>query len=185
MRLRSIAGGLTGLALLAARAVAADPTPLAEHQIKALYLFNFTKYVDWPVAATNAQPFVIGLAGAQDVKSDLAEIIKGKQLQGREIVIRPVATPAELKGCHILFIGDGNRQRIGELLRAVQGTAVLTVGEVEGFLTLGGMINFTNQGNRVKLEIGLDNVQQARLNMSAKLLAVANVLRSRPELPRK
>ncbi len=165
-------------------ALAAEPPPLAEHQIKALYLFNFTKYVEWPAASTNAVPFVIGVAEAAEIKNDLLEITKGKRLQGREVIIRTVNTVADIKGCHILFIGRGQGTQAGELLRSARGTAVLTVGEAEGFLTQGGMINFTNQENRVRLEIGLDNVQQARLNVSAKLLAVAGVVRGRPETPR-
>jgi hypothetical protein len=189
MKSRSIVALVCGLALLAGTwlrpAAAAEPPPLAEHQIKALYLFNFTKYVEWPVAPTNALPFVIGVAEAPAVRTDLLEITRGKKLQGREIVIRAVAAAADIKGCHILFIGGGKRPRLGELLQAARGAAVLTVGEADDFLSLGGMINFTNQENRVRLEIGLDTVQRAQLNMSAKLLAVAGAVRGRPETPRR
>ena len=165
-------------------AVAAEPVPLAEHQIKALYLFNFTKYVEWP-AYTNAAPFVIGVAEAPNVRNDLIEITRGKHLQGRDIIIRAITSAEDIKGCHILFIGDGNRQRLNELLQAARGVAVLTVGEADAFLALGGMINFTNKENRVRLEISLDAVRYARLNMSAKLLTVASAVRGRSESPRK
>jgi hypothetical protein len=165
-------------------AVAAEPAPLAEHQIKALYLFNFAKYVEWP-ATTNLEPFVIGVVESPEVQSDLIEITRGKHVQGREVLVRTIISPEHIKGCHILFLGGRNRQQWSELLRTAKGAAVLTVGESDGFLALGGMINFTNQDNRVRLEVGLDAVQHARLNMSAKLLAVAGAGKGRPESPRK
>lgn len=189
MKSRSIGELLGGVILLAGTwlfpVAATEPPPLAEHQIKALYLFNFTKYVEWPTATTNAVPFIIGVAGAPEVRSDLAEIARGKQLRGQEIIIRAVVTAAEARGCHILFIGNRDQQRLQELLEVVRGAAVLTVGETHDFLVLGGMINFTNIENRVRLEIGLDAVRRTPLNMSGKLLAVASAVRGRSETPRK
>jgi len=172
-------------ALLArAPATAAEPLPLAEHQIKALYLFNFTKYVEWP-ASSNATPFTIGISAAPDVKNDLLDITRGKHVQGREIVVRTITTAQDVEACQLVFIGTTDKARIAALLQMAQDAVILTVGDAEGFLDLGGMVNFVRQENKLRLEIGLDAVQRARLVMSAKLLAVADTIKGRVEPPRK
>jgi hypothetical protein len=176
---------LAGALLVRGPVAAAEPPPLAEHQIKALYLFNFTKYVEWPVPATAAAPFTIGISGAPEVKNDLLEITRGKRVQGREIVVRSITLTQDVKVCQLVFIGMADKPRIRELLQRVQDTAVLTVGEADNFLALGGMVNFVRQENKLRLEIGLDAVQRARLVMSAKLLAVAGQVKGRVEPPRK
>ena len=173
--------------VLARLPAAAVPAPLAEHQIKALYLFNFTKYVEWPALATgtNTAPFIIGISEAAEVKSDLLEITRGKLIQGREIVVRTIRTAQDVPACQLVFIGTADKRRVAELLQRAQDVAVLTVGDGEGFLALGGMVNFVRQENKLRLEIGLDVVQRARLVMSAKLLAVAVSIKGRAEPPRK
>lgn len=173
--------------VLARIPVAAGPAPLAEHQIKALYLFNFTKYVEWPVPATgtNTAPFIIGISEAAEVKSDLLEITRGKLILGREIVVRTIRTAQDVQVCQLVFIGTADKRRIAELLQRAQDAAVLTVGDAEGFLALGGMVNFVRQEDKLRLEIGLDTVQRARLVMSAKLLAVAGSIKGRAETPKK
>jgi hypothetical protein len=173
-----------GLLLARAPAAAAGPAPLAEHQIKALYLFNFTKYVEWP-ASSNATPFTIGVSAAPEVKNDLLEITHGKRIQGREIVVRTITTAQDVQACQLVFIGATDKPRIAALLQMAQDEVILTVGDAESFLALGGMVNFMRQENKLRIEIGLDAVQRARLVMSAKLLAVAGSVKGRAEPPRK
>ena len=175
----ALAGALLGCAS------AAEPAPLAEHQIKALYLFNFTKYVEWPATASNAAPFVIGVCESLEVKNDLVEITRDKRVQGRAIVIQLIRSAQEGGTCDLLFIGATDPARIAELLRPSRNAAVLTVGAAENFLALGGMVNFVRREDKLRLEIGLDAVQRARLVMSAKLLAIAGSIKGRADPTRK
>ena len=175
---------IAGVLLVRAPAAAAEPAPLAEHQIKALYLFNFTKYVEWP-ATSNAAPFTIGISAAPEVKNDLLEITRGKRIQGREIVVRTITTGQDVQACQLVFIGATDKSRIAALLERAQDADILTVGAADSFLALGGMVNFIRQENKLRIEIGLDAVQRARLGMSAKLLAVAGSVKGRVEPPRK
>ena len=178
-------GALALACALLVRAPAAEPVPLAEHQIKALYLFNFTKYVEWPAAASNAAPFVIGVCESLEVKNDLVEITRDKNVQGRPIVIHAIQSAQEAATCHLLFIGATDKERIAEFLRLTRSAAVLTVGDAEQFVALGGMINFVRRENKLRLEIGLDAVQRAHLVMSAKLLAIAGSIKGRADPQRK
>ncbi len=175
----ALAGALFGCAS------AAELSALAEHQIKALYLFNFTKYVEWPAAASNAAPFVIGVCEALEVRNDLVEITRDKRVQGRAIVIQAVRSAQDVGACDLLFIGATDQARIAEFLRPSRNAAVLTVGSAENFLALGGMVNFVRREDKLRLEIGLDAVQRARLVMSAKLLAIAGTIKGRADPMRK
>ena len=175
---------IAGALLARAPVCAAEPLPLAEHQIKALYLFNFTKYVEWP-AASNATPFTIGISAAPEVRNVLLEITRGKRIQGREIVVQTITTAQDIQACQLVFIGTTDKPRIAALLQRAQAAVVLTVGDAESFLALGGMVNFMRQENKLRIEIGLDAVQRTRLVMSAKLLAVAGTVKGRAEPPRK
>lgn len=177
---------LVFLWLAAAPARAADPPPLAEHQIKALYLFNFTKYVEWPAAAfasTNA-PFTIGLLAPAELQRDLLELTQGKNVNGREIRFRLIEKEQDLKSCQILFLGADDPRRAAQALGTVKDSAVLTVGEAEDFLGRGGMVNFVRKNNKLRLEINLEAAQRARLAISAKLLAVAEVVQGKLRLPK-
>ena len=180
-----VASLIASVGLLRTPATAAEPPPLAEHQIKALYLFNFTKYVDWPgpATATNGTPFIIGILDAPELRGDLQEITRGKRIHGREILVRTVATTQDVKACQLVFIGATDKPRIAALLKATQDLAVLTVGEAGNFLTQGGIINFVRQENKLRVEISLDAARRARLVVSAKLLAVAKAVKGRPEAP--
>lgn len=181
-----VAGALL-LGRPAPAAPAAPPPPLVEHQIKALYLFNFTKYVDWPdlSSASNGTPFVIGISDAPEIHSDLQEITRGKRILGREIVVRKITAVGEVKVCQLLFIGTADKRRLAELLKTARELAVLTVGEAEDFLAQGGVINFVRQDNKMRVEISLDAAHSARLVVSAKLLAVARAIKGHAEEPRK
>jgi hypothetical protein len=155
--------------------LAADPAPLAEHQIKALYLYNITKYMEWPAdafASTNAQ-FTIGLLAGPDLEGDLLEITKGKAINGRSIVVRSIEQPQDVKSCQLIFLESGDKQRLIQFLNAVKDIPVLPVGVSEDFLTSGGIISFARKDNKLRLRIDLDAARRARLTVSAKLMAVA------------
>ena len=165
---------------------AADAPALSEYQVKALFLFNFAKYVDWPpqAFATGTAPIVIGVVGTDNFGDSFKQVIAGKTVNGRAVVIKQVTDEPGYQACHILFVSVSEKGRIAEILSAVKDTAVLTVGETDQFLTQNGMINLRKKDNKIRLEINLGGAQRANLKLSSKLLGVADTVVNKPEIPK-
>ena len=165
--------------LLSACPGRAAETSLTEHQVKALFLFNFTKYVDWPAGTflTASNPITIGVLGQDDIKSELTRAVAGKNVNGRAIVIRPITKESEIAGCQILFIAKSENSRLAEILRKIADQPILTVGEDDTFLPQGGIINLALKAGKVRPEINLQSAQTAKVQISSKLLSVADVVK--------
>jgi len=160
------------------RAMANEAT-LSEYQIKSIFLLNFAKYVEWPVDAfskTNT-PITIGILGENKLGKDLEKTVQNKQVGGRKINILHLTLEDQWKGCHILFISASEKKRMPEVLRKLRVLPVLTVGETEQFTEQGGIIRFLKKEEKVRLEIDLKVARQARLQISSKLLSVADVVK--------
>ena len=159
------------------RALGNEPA-LNETQVKSLFLINFAKYVDWPPVAFDgaAAPIVIGLWKDDKFSEVLGQTVERKHVGGRRIVFRLIAAGDDTANCHILFIRDAQKTRLGEILGKTQGLPVLTVGEMDQFLESGGVINFVKKEGKVRLEINLAAARQAGLGLSSKLLSVADVV---------
>ena len=154
---------------------------LTEYQVKSLFLLNFTKYVDWPAGAfadTNA-PVTIGVYGENRFGDDLRKAVAGKTAGGRGIALRQIEKTEDLGKCHILFISSSEKKRMAEILSQVKSLPVLTVGETDQFIDQGGIINFTMKENKVRLEINLQSAREANLQVSSKLLSVADSVKGR------
>jgi len=160
---------------------AGEPS-LSEYQVKALFLFNFAKYIDWPSTAfpdTNA-PIVIGIVGENNFGGHLRKTVEGKNISGRGIVIRGNVKEEDFDKCHILFVSASERKHIGEVCSRVKGAPVLTVGETEQFTQQGGVIGFVKKEGKVRLQIDLDAARSAKLQISSKLLSVADSVSGKP-----
>lgn len=156
---------------------------LTEYQVKALFLLNFAKYVDWPqeaFAQTNS-PIVIGLYGEDKFGGALKATVEGKTVLGRPIVVRPIAKSDDAGKHHILFISNSDKKDQVEILAKVKTLPLLTVGEREQFLELGGIINFLMKDGKVRLEVDLEAARQANLRISSRLLNVADVVKGKPK----
>ena len=167
--------------LFRAANVAGGELSMTEYQVKALFLLNFTKYVDWPTNAfdeTNA-PIVIGLYGEDKFGDALKKAVEGKTINGRRLIIQPVEKNGDLGKCQMLFISDSEKDHLGEIMDKIKALPVLTVGETDQFMEHGGMINFVIKGGKVRLEINLDAARQAKLEISSKLLGVADVVKGK------
>jgi len=151
---------------------------LTEYQVKAAYLFNFLKFVEYPndSFADPLAPIVIGVVGDDPFGSALPQVVTGKTVQGRDLVIRNYRDGEELRGAHILFISASEKKRLPMIFSNLHGSSVLTVADMEGFLDAGGMIQFLNENDRVRFAINLDATTQARLKLSSKLLSLAKVV---------
>jgi hypothetical protein len=155
---------------------------MTEYQVKALFLFNFAKYVDWPAATlpTPDAPLIIGVLGQDNLNEDLSRVVDGKSINGHPILIKHITTEAEMAGCQILFIGASENSRLEEILGKIAALHILTVGEDEQFWQRGGIINFTLREQRVRLEVNLSAALRAQLQISSKLLSVADVVKGKP-----
>lgn len=170
------------LAILAAAflhgAALAQPDQPSEYDVKAAFLFNFTKFVEWPQGSfeDSQAPIVLGIVGDDPFGDSLVRMIMGQKVQGRSLIIRRERIGDDLRRCHVLFVSVSEREHAARILASVQTASVLTVSDMEGFAEAGGVMQFVTQDDRVRFLVNLDAATQARLRLSAKLLALARVI---------
>ncbi len=160
-------------------------------KVKAAYLYNFAKFIEWPEAALGHEgaPFVIGVLGEDPFGQRLDDTVKGKEIAKRPVKIRRLRWSkredrAELKNCQILFISDSERRRLQEIFEAVEDQPVLLVADVPSFASDGGMIGFVLEHKRIIFEINREALEQANLKASAKLLKLARIVQPMDRKPR-
>jgi hypothetical protein len=163
-------------------AAEAQSRPLTESEIKAGFLFNFTKFVEWPpeAFADPGVPIVLGVLGNNPVTELLIETAAGKTVNGRAVIVQQFKEGQDPRTCHILFVSSSQEKRVPKILERLKGSPILTVSETSGFARSGGMINFIVEGNKVRLEINLDATARARLKISAKVIAVGRLVTGEP-----
>jgi hypothetical protein len=150
-----------------------------EYAIKAAYLYQFARYVEWPpnAFANETAPLIIGVLGTDPFGGVLDEIARSKRIEGHTIVIRRFASMADYTPCHILFIASSvSPEEKAAAIQKARGSAVLLVGEEPGFADEGGMINFFMDENKIRFEINTENAKQDRLKISSKLLSLAKIV---------
>lgn len=153
------------------------PLEAQEHEVKAAFLSKFPAFVEWPSRPAPEVPFVIAVAGAEDVAGELRRLTEGRRHEGRAIEIREVADTQGAMGAHMVFVGRAATARLPAIVRGLSGRAVLLVSEAPGALEQGSMVNFVVGDARVRFDVALDNAEAARLRISARLLAVARNVR--------
>ncbi len=174
-RLRPWLAALLALAAAAGAGAASGPS---EIQLKAAFIFNFTRFVDWPpeTLGGSGAPFVIGVFGDEPIDEALTLLVRDERMNGHPLEVRRLRRPGDAVGCQIVYVAaDGE-----DLFRParLRGDPVLTVGETGEFLTSGGMIQLFTDHNHVRLKINLSAARAASLQISSKLLRVAQVLPS-------
>lgn len=157
--------------------VGQEPGP-NEYQVKAAYLFNFAKFVEWPpnTFSSAAAPVQICVLGANPFGHALEDSVAGKIIAGRRLEVSNFSRGVDPRSCQILFISSSEKRRMREILQQFAGAGVLTVADTSGFMEEGGMINFVVDGDQVRFEANLEAAQQAHLKISARLLAVAKIV---------
>ncbi len=150
-----------------------------EYDIKAAYVFNLTKFVEWPpqVFKNGADPIKICIFGQSPVQEALLEAVKGERIDDRTLLVRQVAAVEQVRGCHLAFIASSERKRALAILEDLKTSGTLTVGETESFLDEGGAVNFRLEGNKVRIEVNLNAVERQGLRISPKLLSLTRVVR--------
>jgi len=161
-------------------ATAGDTPAVTEYQVKAVYLFNFTKFTEWPASAFPSAdaPIVIGILGDDPFGATLDALIKGESVRRHPLLIRRLQPGDNLQGCQVLFFSRNLKEQIPALLQPLQGIPILTVGDVSHFGEQGGMVDFVLVQAKVKLEINQAAAEAAGLQISAKLLRLATIVKT-------
>jgi uncharacterized protein DUF4154 len=149
-----------------------------EYRIKAAFLLNFVKFIQWPAEAFGSrdEPLVLGILGSDPFGGAL-EPLRQKQVKGRAIEIKRFKTPAGATGCHVLFVSNSEKDALNDIFQNLEGRAILTVGETEQFLQRGGIINFIAFKNKIRFEINITAAHGANLKISSKLLKLAKIVK--------
>lgn len=172
--------------------VQAEDTTSTEYQIKAAFLYNFLKFVDWPEskAADPNKPIMIGIIG-QDVFHDAFDNTKNRTIEGRKVIIHKFKGLSELQKAdsikdssqhpdiesirksHLLFICPSEKNFITEILKSIEGHSILTIADTQGFLEAGVIINLTMEENKVRFEINMPAAKKAKIQIRSQLLRLA------------
>jgi len=162
-----------------AAALIAQTKSANEYQMKAAFLYNFLKFVDWPSSAFTSpnQPLTICVYGRDPFGTALEDALLGKTIGDRRVSLVRATQFQDLVGCHVVFVSASEREPTADLAGRLKGRPVLFVGESDGFAASGGTIQFTIEDNRVHFVINPDAADRAGLKISSKLLALAKIVR--------
>ena len=151
---------------------------LREYQIKAAFVYNFLKFIDWPSDALleTSDTVTICVLG-HDAAAEAFETIRDKVVSGRRLVVQQIQAVRGLEACHVLFITSSEERRLPQVMQNLQRSSVLTVGEMESFIPSGGIINFVIENNKVRFQINSTGATRARLKLSSHLLRLATVVK--------
>jgi hypothetical protein len=176
MAFRLVAVVVAGM-LLSARA---HSQVMDEYQVKAAFLYNFAKFVEWPPDAfkTPQDPILVCVLGHNPFGGSLEEAIHGKSIEGRAFAFRQVSDAEEARACQILFVSSSDGRRFRSLAGSLRPAGILTVGETQGFASGGGVINFKLEDGRVRFEINVEAAEHAQLHISSKLLSLAQIVKT-------
>jgi YfiR/HmsC-like len=168
-----------GVLLLLGLSVSAAVAP-AEYRVKAVFLFNFAQFVDWPPDAFTdpGQPFVIGVLGKDPFGAELDAVVRGETVLHRPLVVERYNNITDLHNCHILYIARSEVGHLPQILAALEGRSVLTVSDADGDDQTGVMIRLVNRSNRVGLRIDVGAAKASHLTISSKLLRPAEIVGS-------
>ena len=157
---------------------AAESGSSREYEIKTAFIYNFVKFVDWPAAALPETSDTLNLCVWGDEPFAVAfDSLKDKVVKGRRLVVKHMEQPRDFEGCHVLFVGSSEEKRAQQVMQALQGRSILTVGETERFPQLGGIINFVIEKNKIRFEINMSSAERASLKLSSQLLSLAKIVR--------
>jgi len=170
--------------LLAGLTISSAQTSVTkEYQIKAAYLYNFAKFVQWPGQSftNNDSPIVIGVYGQNPFGTELEAIAKDHEINGRHILIKTVESQEDAAGVNLLFISMAEDLHVAETLAALENSTVLTVGESDKFAASGGMIQFIREADKIRFSIDADAAERHGLKISAQLLKLATSVHKKPQ----
>ena len=166
------------LSLLGATSLAAQSAVSAEYQVKAVFLFNFAQFVEWPpkAFAQGQSPLIIGILGDDPFGAYLDETVRGEKVNNHPLVVQRFRRVEDVRACQVLFISASELSQLEQILDRLKGRNILTVGDTAGFASNGGIIQFATEKNKIRLKINLEAAKAAELTISSKLLRPAEIV---------
>ncbi|MES2375987.1 MAG: YfiR family protein [Bacteroidota bacterium] len=157
--------------------IRAQNKPALEYQVKAAFLYNFTRFVSWPSSAFNSStaPFVIGIVGRDPFGSYLEDVIDQEKVDEHPIVVQRYRDVKDINNCQILYIPAGDDDKIKEVISAVAHQNVLTVSDADKFVNWGGVISFFKEDNKLRVQINIAAAKAAGVEISSKLLKISKI----------
>ncbi|MGA3236142.1 MAG: YfiR family protein [Bryobacteraceae bacterium] len=165
------------MALRFSLATASAEQPLDEYQVKAAFLYNFAKFVQWPSDAfqSASEPIAICVLGQDPFGRSLEDTVAGRAIEGRSLIVRHISTVKQVAGCHVLFIGSADHKRSPPMLADIK-PGILTVGESDASGADGVVINFKLDEGKVRFDINVDAAEREKLQISSRLLSLAHIV---------
>jgi hypothetical protein len=181
LNLRALAVCLCSLFLLGAAAFSAQAQASKEYQLKAAFVYNFTKFVEWPTnrLSDDHAPIVIGVFANSRYARELEEAVKNRKVNGRKIVVNEIHSIEQARGVQMLVFDGAPEAQMKEALQALKDSPVLSIGESEAFAESNGILNFVREGDKLHFEINLDAARRSGLKISAQFLKLAKKVRKR------
>lgn len=159
-------------ALLFPQNVQAQKAKAGEYQVKAAFLYNFAKFIDWP---SGSDGMTLCILGKDPFDGDI-DFIQGKTVKGRALTVKRIKTVKEVRECKILFISSAMKTSMMQTVTALKGSNVLTIGDTEGFAQQGVIINFYLEDEKVRFEINIEAAKHAGIQISSNLLKLARIV---------
>jgi hypothetical protein len=151
-----------------------------EYQVKAVFLWRLAQFVTWPSNAfeNESSPIVIGVLGENPFGNALSLAVQDETVHGRKIVVQRFRRVSDVRTCHILYISRSEANRVAAINKALARRSILTVSDIPNFAADGGMVRFVSDEGKIKLRVNLESAKSAQLNLDARLLRMADVIRN-------
>jgi hypothetical protein len=174
---------LLALLYFHAPSLLAQQPKASEYEVKAAYLYNLSRFVQWSANDVTAKgnSFSICVVGPDPFGAILDATLAGESIDGKAVVARRVSNLQEAANCRVLYISSSEESRLKEILASVNKAGVLTISDIPQFSQRGGIIQFVTVGNKIRFEVNLTNAQIAGLTLSSDLLKVAVAVRTSPQ----
>lgn len=162
------------LAVLLSSGALGQGSKPTEYQVKAVYIYNFSRFVEWPSKPGQVvDGFIICVLGQDPFGQSLNNTLANVTIAGKKVAVKRISAPQEAENCRVLFISGSEEKRLKQILEVLNGASVLTVSDMPEFTERGGMMQFVWDGDRVRFEVNLATAEHAGLSLSSELLKVA------------
>jgi hypothetical protein len=166
------------LLLLGPTKASCEPVTGSEYEVKLGFIYNFIRFATWPADTFDSASDTLTLCLASDnAASNVIYKLHGKSVKDRKLKVIAYQDDASLRQSHVLFFATQDRVLIQKVLDQTKGRSILTVGEIDGFIRMGGIINFFKEHNRLRFQVNIDAARRNALKISSQLLGSAKIIK--------